>query len=119
VLPAAVWTVLTFLSALVLSAAVGSEHLLIGGVVLIVGVLCVLPQLFLYFNLVTWLSLKTPRAALPLAIAALWLGNVVAGFFGLLLFGIGLLAIPIVALVLAGVFRGKLLARLEELAAEG
>ena len=120
VLPAAIWTALTFLSALLIGATtLDADWIILSVAVLVAGFLYVLPQVFLYFNLVVWLSLKTPRFALPLAIAALWLGNMVAGFLGMLLFGIGLIAIPFVALILAGVFRGKLLARLEELAAEG
>lgn len=119
VMPIAVWTGLTFASGLVLAATRETDRLLAGVVLtFVVTIFYVLPQTMLYFNLVTWLSLKMPRGALPLAIVAMVLGNLIAAFLGLLMFGIGFLAIPFVAVFLASLYRRKLLARLEELAAE-
>jgi hypothetical protein len=118
-MPIATWTGLTFAGGLVVAATIETDRLLAGVVLtFVVAIFYVLPQTMLYFNLAAWLSLKTPRGALPLAIVAMIIGNLFALFLGFLMFGIGFLAIPFVAVFLANTFRRKLLARLEELAAE-
>lgn len=120
VLPVAAWTAITFAGGLVAAATIETDRLLAGVVfTFAIVIFYVLPQVMLYFNLVAWLSLKTPRGALPLGIVSVVLGNIFGGFLGMLMLGIGLFAIPFIAVFLAGVCRGKLLARLEELAAEG
>ncbi|MDQ3623580.1 MAG: hypothetical protein M3463_13995 [Verrucomicrobiota bacterium] len=86
---------------------------------LTVAILYLLPQLMLYFNLVIWLSLKTPRSALPVAAVAMLAGNFIALLGGFITLGLGLIPVPIVAVALARVLRDMVLARLDELAGEG
>ncbi len=83
------------------------------------ALLYVLPQVMLYFNLVIWLSLRTGRGALPLTLAALAGGNLLAALAGFITCGFGLIAVPLAAVGLAGVFRDLVLVELEELAGQG
>lgn len=120
VLPIAAWTALCFAGGVVLACVESTGFsILVGAPGFAASLGYVLPQVLLYFNLVAWLSLKMPRGALPLGIAAMGVGNLVALVGGFLTCGLGTIAVPIVAIVQARVFREKLLDRLEELTGEG
>ncbi len=83
------------------------------------GALIVLMEAILFPHLVAWLSLKIKHGSLPLGIAIMWVGNMFAGGFSVLVFreAGGVLLIFIGAALIA-LLHMRIGARLEALAAE-
>ncbi|MEA3209499.1 MAG: hypothetical protein QOE70_2556 [Chthoniobacter sp.] len=91
---------------------------LIGAVFLLLGIGYAGTLLHFFVHFTAWLSLLLPRGALPIGIAVLFVGTLLGMMIGMLLFGVGVLLLPVFAIIFAKVCRDKTLALLGELAAE-
>ncbi|MDB6150188.1 MAG: ABC-type transport system involved in multi-copper enzyme maturation, permease component, partial [Chthoniobacter sp.] len=118
-LPAAAFSILCMGTALISEVfRLQTSRTILGTGLTSVALIFIGAETILLFHLAGWLSLRYPRAALPLAIALILLGNVITAVCSGFLFLVPLLAAPFLAVIIGDSFRRAQLRRLDELIAE-